>query len=204
VVRAHPTVPAFAPLLCRSNLNSAFQPTATLVLWRVVHRCLRIPIRSPTIPPNFAWGMDDDFSIRKFSVWIAAGRSPYGFDRAGLRPDLHTRTGAGLYRRRVPALQLRDPRRRPRDRLHGRQKVPALAGLPSAVRAGSRAERGRSQAGWQADHHPACNAAQSRGRQAAHGQKTGEARELTARGDLKELRHFKISSRGGLPCLRRL
>jgi hypothetical protein len=34
----------------------AAQTAATLVLWRVIRPCLRIRIRSPTIPPNFALG----------------------------------------------------------------------------------------------------------------------------------------------------
>ena len=61
------------------------------------------------------------------------------------------------------------------------KKVPALAGVPVAVQAGSRAERGRSQAGWPADGHPARNAAQGRERQGAQGQEAGETRDLTAR-----------------------
>ena len=155
---------------------------ATLALWRAVHPCLRILIRSPTIPPNFGLGgMDDDFSSREFAAWIAAGRSAVGIDLVHGRPRLHARTGAGLHRRRVPALQFRDPRYQPRDRLHGRQKVPALAGLPVAVQAGSRAERGRGQASRPADSHPARNAAQGRERQGAQGQEAGETRDLTAR-----------------------
>ena len=50
-----------------------------------------------------------------------------------------------------------------------------------AVQAGSRAERGRGQAGRPADGHPARNAAQGRERQGAQGQKAGETRDLTAR-----------------------
>ena len=55
MVRAHPTVPPFTPLNCHPVLNYP-STAATLVLWRVIHPCLRIPIRSPTIPPNFALG----------------------------------------------------------------------------------------------------------------------------------------------------
>ena len=56
MVRAHPTVPPFTPLNCHPVLNYPSTAATLLVLWRVIHPCLRIPIRSPTIPPNFALG----------------------------------------------------------------------------------------------------------------------------------------------------
>jgi hypothetical protein len=176
VVRAHPTVPA---ALTKPTCLPTHRDTCAVAC--------RPPVLANPHPFTHnsaklcAGGIDDDFSSRGFSVWIAAGRSAVGFDLARRRPGLYARTGAGLYRRRVPALQFRDPRYQPSDRLHGRQKVPALAGLPGAFQAGSRAERGRCQAGRPADGHPARNAAQGRERQAAQGQKAGETRDLTAR-----------------------
>ena len=181
MVRAHPTVPAFhsaelslepeLPFDCRDTCAVARRPPV-----------LANPDPSPTIPPNFGLGgWMTIFQSRTFSGWItAAGHGAVGFDLARRRPELHPRTGAGLHRRRVPALQFRDSRCRPRDGLHGRQEVPALAALPRAVQAGSRAQRGRGQAGRPADRDPACNAAQGRERQGAQGQKAGETRDLTA------------------------
>ena len=60
-----------------------------------------------------------------------------------------------------------------------------------AVQAGSRAQRGRGQAGRPADRDPARNAAQGRERQGAQGQKAGE----TARPDARLTRHFKVPFR---------
>ncbi len=98
--------------------------TATLVRWRVSHPCLRDPDPFTHNSAQLgAGGLDDDFSSREFQVWMAAGHGAGGFDLARRRPELHPRTGAGLHRRRVPALQRRDPRCRPRDGLHGRQQI---------------------------------------------------------------------------------
>ena len=145
MVRAHPTVPILTPLNCRFNSN-CFQAAATLVLWRASHPCLQIRNLHPQFRQILPWGRlggaDVDFSSKTFSVWIAAGTLLSVSISPAAGSNLHPRTGAGLYRRRVPALQRRDSRRQPRDGLHGRQTGPALAALPRVLQVGSRAERG--------------------------------------------------------------
>jgi hypothetical protein len=128
VVRAHPTVPILTPLNCRFNPN-CFQAAATFGLLARGPAVLANPDTFTHNSVKFcAGGADVDFSSKTFSVWIAVGRCT--FDIAGRRSNLHPRTGAGLYRRRVPALQRRDSRRQPRDRLHGRKTGPVVTALP--------------------------------------------------------------------------
>jgi hypothetical protein len=153
----------------------ASRTAATLVLWRVVHPCLRILIRSPTIPPNFALGgwmtifRAGDFQLGLLlavallaSIGPAAGQT--------YTPEQEQACTGDAFR--LCSAEIPDV---------GRQKVPALAGLPGALQAGSRAEPGRRQAGRPADGDPAHNATQGRECQAAQRQKAGETRDLAAR-----------------------
>ena len=113
------------------------------------------PRRSPTIPPvHSRGGLMTLFRTGNFQFGLMLATA-LSVSMWPPRPGLHARTGAGLHRRRVPPLRRRNSRCRPRDGLHGRQKVPALAGLPGAFQARSRAARGRGQAGRPADGDPA-------------------------------------------------
>ena len=141
------------------------------------------------------WGVDDAFPNRKFPIWIVAGGGAHGCDvgRNCKRP--HPRTGAGLQRRRVPPLQRSNSRCRPCDGVHGRQKVPALAGLPGSFQARCRAARSRGQA-----RRPLIGPA---ARKPGTGQTCrcyGEPVEKAgkARHDVVAARHFKVPSRDRL------
>jgi len=110
---------------------------------------------STNSPVHRGGGIDDAFSDRKSSVWIVTDDDALGFVVACKRPSLHARTGAGLHPRRVPPLQRGNSRCRPCHGLHGRQKVPALAGLPGSFQARCRAARSRGQAHGSAVIRPA-------------------------------------------------
>jgi hypothetical protein len=186
VVRAHPTVPPRQP--------GQIIPIAA-------HLCCGVlstpACQSRTVHPQFAQiicfgGIYD----QQFSCWLDAGDRALGFDLVQLRPSLHPRTGAGLHRRRLPSLQLRNPQCRARHRLHGRQEIPALAAMPGAVQR-PRAQPGHIGAGRQANGDQASGPAQVcyQG-QGAQIQEIGKALQ-----DLSAPRHFKPPSRDRLtPC----
>ena len=146
MVRAHPTVPA------PHSAELPLELPRHLVLWRVAYLRLRIT----GIHPQFlqfigVGGLMMLFRTGNFQLGLLLATALSVFDVACRSQGLHPRTGAGLHRRRVPPLQLRNSRCRPCDGLHGRQKVPALAGLPGSFQARCRAARSRGQARGPAD-----------------------------------------------------
>jgi hypothetical protein len=187
-----------SPPNCTNNYAPEFtaRSAATLVLWRVVHPCLRILIRSPTIPPNF--GPGDLMTIfragnSRFGLMLATALS--AFDLVHRRPRLHPRAAAGLYRRCVPAVQFRHSRCRSHHRLHDPQQVPAFARVPGAFQGRPRAKRSFDETRWPADGHPAGRPTQGRGRQAAQeAEKTGD---LTPAHDFKTYLGDSLRLAGG-------
>jgi hypothetical protein len=162
VVRAHPTVPAPSQsiAICISDPTTpACQPSA-------IH---------PLFSQQSLRGNYDVHWLKEFSTRFDAGHRAFNLDVSERRPRLYSRTAAGLQRRCLSVLRLRNSRRRSRHGLHDPQQGTPLAGLQGPLPRRSRAPRGGGCSHRQANEHQAGCAAKARRRQGEKAQKASQA-----------------------------
>ena len=109
VVRAHPTVPAAKPMLCRSTPKPARQFRNRLTA--TVLPSLLVPRRSLTIRRSTVWGRGNHVCcpICEFPIRFDARNADLGFGAADGGPGLYPRAAGRLQRRCVSSLQRRYP-----------------------------------------------------------------------------------------------